>query len=239
MSDRFLNKVVVVAGGTGALGQAVTQAFLAESAKIVVTYRRPDEFEDLRKAAGNSALSLSGLSLDVTDDAATEAAVQRIAAEHDRLDILVNAVGGYAGGAPLWSTAPAVLDRMLALNLRSIFSLCRAVVPVMLNQQSGSIVNIASRAALDPPAGLAGYAASKAAAIAMIDSLAMDLKNSGVRVNSVIPSIFDTPENRKAMPNADFAKWPKPENISKVLLFLCSDDAKLIRGATIPVYGDT
>lgn len=239
MSDRFLNKVVVVAGGTGALGQAVTQAFLAESAKIVVTYRRPDEFEDLRKAAGNSALSLSGLSLDVTDDAATEAAVQRIAAEHDRLDILVNAVGGYAGGAPLWSTAPAVLDRMLALNLRSIFSLCRAVVPVMLNQQSGSIVNIASRAALDPPAGLAGYAASKAAAIAMIDSLAMDLKNSGVRVNSVIPSIFDTPENRKAMPNADFAKWPKPEDIAKVLLFLCSDDAKLIRGATIPVYGDT
>ena len=128
---------------------------------------------------------------------------------------------------------------MLALNLRSGFVLCRAIVPLMLQQGSGSIVNIASRAAFDHAAGAAAYVASKAAAVAMFDSLAADLRGKGVRVNSVIPGIIDTDANRKAMPSADFSKWPQPEDIAKVILFLCSDDAKLIHGASVPVYGDT
>jgi NAD(P)-dependent dehydrogenase (short-subunit alcohol dehydrogenase family) len=99
-------------------------------------------------------------------------------------------------------------------------------------------VNVASRAAVDHEAGAAAYAASKAAAVAMIDSLAADLRGRGVRVNSILPSIIDTEINRKAMPGADFAKWPKPEDIAKVILFLCSDDAKVIHGAAIPVYGN-
>lgn len=239
MPERFLNKVVIVAGGTGALGQAVSLAFLAESARVLVTYRHLQEFEELQKAAGTSAPSLIGLQLDVTDEAATEAFVQEVATKYHQIDVLVNTVGGYAGGTPLWSTAPAVLDRMLALNLRSVFTLCRTIAPVMLHQRAGCMVNIASRAALDPPAGLAAYSATKAAAIAMIDSLAEDLKGSGVRVNSVIPSIIDTAANRKAMPDANFSRWPKPEDIAKVILFLCSDDAKLIHGASVPVYGDT
>jgi NAD(P)-dependent dehydrogenase (short-subunit alcohol dehydrogenase family) len=109
----------------------------------------------------------------------------------------------------------------------------------MLKQAGGAIVNVASKAALDHEAGAAAYAASKAAAVAMMDSLAADLKGSGVRVNSVLPSIIDTDANRKAMPSADFAKWPKPEDIARVILFLCSDDAKVIHGAAIPVYGNT
>ena len=100
-------------------------------------------------------------------------------------------------------------------------------------------MNIASKAAVDHAAGAAAYAASKAAAVAMIDSLAADLKGTGVRANSILPSIIDTEVNRRAMPNADFSQWPKPEDIARVVLFLCSDDAKLIHGAAIPVYGDT
>ena len=100
-------------------------------------------------------------------------------------------------------------------------------------------MNVASRAAVDHAAGAAAYAASKAAAVAMIDSLAADLKGTGVRANSVLPSIIDTEANRKAMPKADFAKWPKPEDIARVILFLCSDDARVIHGAAIPVYGDS
>jgi NAD(P)-dependent dehydrogenase (short-subunit alcohol dehydrogenase family) len=126
---------------------------------------------------------------------------------------------------------------MLALNLRAGYVLSRAVVPAMLRQKTGSIVNVASKAAVEHAAGAAAYAASKAAALAMIDSLAEDLRGTGVRANSVLPSIIDTPANRGAMPGADFAKWPKPEEIAKVILFLCSDDAKLIHGAAIPVYG--
>jgi NAD(P)-dependent dehydrogenase (short-subunit alcohol dehydrogenase family) len=117
--------------------------------------------------------------------------------------------------------------------------LARAAARVMVKQGSGAIVNVASKAAVDHAAGAAAYAASKAAAVAMIDSLAADLKGTGVRANSILPSIIDTPANRKAMPKANFATWPKPEEIARVILFLCSDGAKLIQGASVPVYGDS
>jgi NAD(P)-dependent dehydrogenase (short-subunit alcohol dehydrogenase family) len=128
---------------------------------------------------------------------------------------------------------------MLDLNLRSGYALARAVVPAMLKQGEGAIVNIAAKAALDPPARSAAYAASKAAAVVMMHSLDADLRGTAVRVNSVLPGIIDTEPNRTAMPNADFTKWPKPADIARVVLFLCSEDSKLIRGASIPVYGDS
>lgn len=239
MADRFKDKVVLVAGGTGALGRAVSLAFLAEGARVAVTYRQAKEFEGLRATAGESASALTGHVLDVTDTAATEALAKKIVAEQGRIDVLVNAVGAYAGGTALWETPPEVFERMLALNLGSGFALTRAVVPAMLRQKSGAVVNVASKAAFDHGAGAAAYAASKAAAVAMIDSLAADVKGKGVRVNSVIPSIFDTEENRKAMPGADFAQWPKPEEIARVVLFLSSDEARLVHGASVPVYGET
>jgi NAD(P)-dependent dehydrogenase (short-subunit alcohol dehydrogenase family) len=128
---------------------------------------------------------------------------------------------------------------MMALNLRSGYALARAAARTMLKQGRGAIVNVAAKAAFDHAAGAAAYAASKAAALAMMDSLAADLKGSGVRVNSILPSIIDTAANRKAMPNANFAKWPKPEEIARVILFLCSDEAKVVQGAAVPVYGDS
>ncbi|MGA7317970.1 MAG: SDR family oxidoreductase, partial [Silvibacterium sp.] len=109
----------------------------------------------------------------------------------------------------------------------------------MLKQKSGAIVNVAAKAAFDHAGGASAYAASKAAALAMIDSLAADAKGNGVRVNSILPSIIDTPANRKAMPEANFATWPNPEDIARVILFLCSDAARVIHGAAIPVYGDS
>lgn len=155
------------------------------------------------------------------------------------MDALVNTVGGYVGGVKLWELEPAMFDRMLALNLRSGFALSRAVVPAMLKQGSGAIVNVAAKAAFDHAAGAAAYAASKAAAVAMMDALAADLKGTGVRVNSILPSIIDTQANRKAMPTANFVHWPKPEDIARVILFLCSDDARVVHGAAVPVYGNS
>lgn len=235
----FSGKVVLVAGGTGGLGRAVSLAFLREGAQAIVTYQNDREFADLKNAAGANASRLAGHKTDVTDEGAVRQLFEGIGAEHGRLDALVNTVGGYAGGQNLWEVESAVLDRMLALNLRSGFVLSRAAAKMMLGQGSGSIINIASKAALDHGAGSAAYAASKAAAVAMMDSLAADLKGSGVRVNSILPSIFDTEANRKAMPDADFAKWPKPEDIARVILFLASEDARVIHGASIPVYGDS
>ena len=239
MAAGFSNKLALVAGGTGGLGRAVSLAFLQEGASVAVTFRRQEEFDALKESAGPQASSLTGHEVDVTNDAAVEKMVEVILARQKRLDILVNTVGGYKAGMKLWEQDPKVLDQMLGLNLRSGYALARAVVPAMLRRGEGAIVNIAARAALDPPAGAAAYAASKAAAIAMMNSLAADLKGTRVRVNSVLPSIFDTEANRKAMPNADFAKWPKPADIARVILFLCSDDARLVRGASIPVYGES
>jgi NAD(P)-dependent dehydrogenase (short-subunit alcohol dehydrogenase family) len=233
------SKVALVAGGTGGLGRAVSLAFVAQDYKVAVTYRRQKEWDALQIAAGANKQNLEGFSVDVTDQTAVTELVANLVGEHRRLDALVNTVGAYAGGVNLWELDARVFDQMLALNLRSGFTLSRAVVPVMLKQRNGSIVNVAAKAALDHAAGASAYAASKAAAVALMDSLAADLKGTGVRVNSILPSIIDTEANRKAMPKSDFAKWPKPEDIARVILFLCSDDAKVIQGAAIPVFGDS
>ena len=238
MSDRFGGQVVVVAGGTGGLGRAVSLAFLDEGAAVIVTYRAQGEFDALVQEAGANASRLEGQRVDVTDEAETRGLVEAVVGRHGRLDALINTVGGYNGGAKVWDQDASVLDRMLALNLRSGYALSRAVVPAMLKQGHGSFVNIAAKAGVEHPAGAAAYAASKAAALALMDSLAAEVVGTGVRVNSVLPSIIDTTANRKAMPKADFAKWPKPEAIARVIVFLCTEDAKVIHGASIPVYGD-
>jgi NAD(P)-dependent dehydrogenase (short-subunit alcohol dehydrogenase family) len=235
LSERYSGQVALVAGGTGGLGRAVSVAFLEEGATVVVTYRKQNEFEDLRRAAAAHASRLEGYGIDVTNDAAVHQMISSVVAKHGRLDAMTNAVGGYAAGSKLWETEPAILDQMLSLNLYSGYVLSRSAVPAMLKQGHGAIVNVASTAAINHAASAAAYAASKAAAVAMVDSLAADLKGTGIRANSILPSIIDTEANRRAMPEADFAKWPKPQDIAQVILFLCSDDAKLIHGAAIPV----
>jgi NAD(P)-dependent dehydrogenase (short-subunit alcohol dehydrogenase family) len=135
----------------------------------------------------------------------------------------------------LWESDTLLLDRMLTLNLRSGFVLSRAAVKVMLKRNSGAIVNVSAQAGITHPAGLGAYAASKAAAIAMMNSLAADLKGTGIRVNTILPSVIDTEANRKAMPNADFSAWTKPEDIARVILFLAGHDGLAVHGAAIPV----
>jgi NAD(P)-dependent dehydrogenase (short-subunit alcohol dehydrogenase family) len=235
MSERFSGQLALVAGGTGGLGRAVSVAFLEEGATVAVTYRRQDEFDALHHVAGANAWRLEGHRVDVTNEDAVHQLITAVVAKHGRLDAMTNAVGGYAAGLKLWETEGKILDQMLSLNLFSGYVLSRAVVPAMLKQGHGVIVNVASTAAVDHAASSAAYAASKAAAVAMIDSLAADLKGTGVRVNSILPSIIDTEANRKAMPNADYAKWPKPQDIARVILFLCSDGANAVHGAAIPV----
>jgi NAD(P)-dependent dehydrogenase (short-subunit alcohol dehydrogenase family) len=234
----FHDKIVLVTGGTGGLGREVTMAFLEAGATVVVTYQVAEEFAAVVAAAQRiGAAPPTGVSVDVTDAQAVEKFIAETVAKHGRLDILVNTVGGYAGGTNLWEVDPRTYDKMLQLNLKAGFVLARAVVPQMIKQNRGWIVNIASKAAFDHAAGGALYAASKAAALALMDSLAADVKPFNINVNTVVPSIIDTAANRKAMPGADFSKWPKPEEIARVILFLCSEEARVIHGAAIPVYG--
>ena len=238
MSSDFSDKVVLVAGGTGGLGQAVSLAFLEEGAQVAVTWRHESEFQSLKDLAANHAIRLSGFNVDVTDPVQTADLVDHIVSRSNQLDVLVNTVGGYAGGTPLWALEPEVFARMIDLNLRATYALAKSAVPPMLARKSGSVVNIASKAAWDHAAGASAYTSTKAAAVALIDSLAADLIGTGVRANSILPSIIDTEANRKAMPNADFSKWPKAEDIAEVVLFLASDRARVIHGAAIPVFGN-
>ena len=235
MKIDFAGKVALVVGGTGGLGRAVSLAFLDEGAKVVVPYRSEKEFAELRRAAAGRESQLIGRVVDVLD----EAAIAKLVDEIGRIDVLVNTVGGYVGGVELWKIAPADFDRMLNLNLRTGYLLARAVVPGMLKRGSGAVVNVSAKAAQDYGAGASAYAASKAASLALMDSLAAETRGKGVRVNSVLPSIIDTKANREAMPDAKFDTWPKPEDIAKVILFLASDAAKVVHGAAVTVYGDT
>lgn len=237
MQINFAGKTVLVAGGTGGLGKSVSLAFLSEGAKVIVTYRNKQELTDLQTAAGSQTAQLEGIEADVTQSSAIAAVVEGIVGRHGALDVVVNTVGAYAGGVKLWELEPAVFERMLDLNLRSGFVLAQAAIPAMLKQGSGAVINVAAKAAFDHAAGASAYAASKAAAVALMDCLAADLKGTGVRVNTILPSIIDTVVNRKAMPDADFAKWPKPEEIVRVILFLAGDGAKVVHGASLPVYG--
>src|SRR5271154_3019828 len=143
MAERFASKIVLIAGGTGGLGRAVSLAFLGERARVIVTYQREDEFIALKNASGALASSLEGHQVDATDEAAVRQLVAKLLADRGRLDVLVNAVGGYAGGTPLWEIDSKVFEKMLALNLRAMFVLSRVVVPVMLKQGNGAILNVA------------------------------------------------------------------------------------------------
>jgi NAD(P)-dependent dehydrogenase (short-subunit alcohol dehydrogenase family) len=238
MNVNISSKVVLIAGGTGGLGRSVSLAFLAEGAKVIVTYRRIEQFEALKRSAERQAERLEGKRVDATDEQSVTILVEEIMKKYGRLDAVINTVGGYAGGLKLWETESKVFNNMLDLNLRSGFALARAAMPSMLGQGSGAFINIGAKAAVDHAAGAAAYAASKAAAVAMMDCLAADAQGTGVRVNSILPSIIDTEANRKAMPEAPFDKWPKAEEIAQVILFLVSDAASVIHGASLPVYGN-
>lgn len=236
---RFRDKVALIAGGTGALGAAVSAAFAREGARVIVTYRRQTEFDAFISQSKGSGHTVTGVVMDATDAGGVGRMLEGILANGGALDILVNTIGGYHGGKRVWEEDLASYEQMMSLNLKAGFVLARAVIPAMIRQGRGWIVNVASRAAYGQSPGAALYAASKAGARALFDSLAAEVKSYSISVNSVVPSIFDTPANREAMPGADYASWPKPEEIADVILFLCSQQARVIHGAAIPVYGRT
>lgn len=229
------NRVIVIAGATGALGQAVTRRFHQDGAIVLALYRDQVQFDALASSVSESAGRLEGHRVDVTDLAATRSLMDDAVRRLGAIEALVNTVGGYSGGVPVWELDRPSLDHMLSLNLFSLHSLCAAAVPHMLKAGRGAIVNVSSKAALVPPKGASAYAATKAAALAMMQSLDAELRGTGVRGNSVVPNIIDTDANRRTMPKADTSQWTDPADIAETIRFLCSDDARAVHGAAIPV----
>ncbi|HID50465.1 MAG TPA: SDR family oxidoreductase [Anaerolineae bacterium] len=232
----FTKQVVIITGATGNVGQAAAHAFRERGARLVLAGRSWQKLEatfpDLA-AAGECLFVVA----DVTDAESVEALAGAAVGEYDRIDVLCNIAGGFQMGPPLHETSLKTWDFMLNLNAKSVFLTSRAVVPIMLEQGRGKIVNISSRAGLVGRPYMAPYSAAKSAVIRLTESLAAELKDQGINVNCLLPDTIDTPQNRQAMPNADFSKWVTPQAIADVILFLASSEANPIHGALLPVYG--
>ncbi|HEY2968819.1 MAG TPA: SDR family NAD(P)-dependent oxidoreductase [Casimicrobiaceae bacterium] len=230
----FANQTVLVTGAAGNLGRAVADAFFERGTNLVLIGRR---LEDLTKAYGSAnarrLLAPANLLDQVEVDAAVKSAIERFG----RIDVLCNIAGGFQMGAPVHETPDELWQSMLDLNARSVITMARAVVPPMLAAASGKIVNVAAMVALAGKAGMGAYGASKSATIRLTETMAAELRDKGINVNCVMPSIIDTPQNRAAMPDADPGRWVTPAAVADVILFLASDAARAIHGAAVPVIG--
>jgi len=233
----FTDRVVAVTGAAGNLGMAVAKAFAAAGAKIAFVDRTPERLPKLLPVLTGSPDHFIAPPTDVTDAGSVAAMVAEVHKHFGRIDALVNTAGGYRAGTPLHETPLSDWDFMLNLNARSVFVMCQGVIPKMIEQGYGKIINTSSRAALAGDPGHAAYSVSKTAVVRLTESMAGELKHAGINVNCVLPGMIDTPQNRAAMPSADFSKWVSPEAIADVILFLASDAARAINGAAIPVYG--
>jgi NAD(P)-dependent dehydrogenase (short-subunit alcohol dehydrogenase family) len=231
------DRVILISGAAGALGSAVTREFARAEARLALTDRSEERLERLVEEIDLSAERVFATVADVTQADSVEELLAAVMAHFGRVDVLLNTVGGWAGGAPVGETAIEEWERMLTLNLRSAFLLSRAVLPGMLEAGWGRIVHVSSKTAVAPRARQSGYAVSKMGLIALTEVIAAEVKGSGVTANVILPSIIDTPANRKAMPKADPRKWVEPEQIGATMRFLCSDAAASINGARIPIYG--
>lgn len=220
-------KVVVVTGAFGVLGVAVTERARALGARPVAV--------DYASAPANlrtDPMVIGGVDLSKRD--AAEDAMRRAAEAAGRIDALLNIAGGFTWSS-LQDSDEATWERMQAINVRTAVNASRAALPHLI-ASNGAIVNVGSASALKAGAGFGPYAAAKTGVHKLTESLAEEMKGR-VRVNAVLPSVLDTPQNRKDMPKADPSKWVQPDDLAKVMLFLASDDARAITGALVPVTG--
>ena len=236
---RLTGRVALIAGGTGGLGEPVTRAFLGAGATVIVSSssERHDLAARLESESGVPTGRLSALKADATQEEQVERLVQIVLDRYGRLDIAVNLIGGWSAGQPVTETPVDTWDTMLNLNLRTAVLIGKYAARPMVRQQWGRIIHTSSRAARSGRRNAAAYAVAKNAVVALTEIQAEELRDDNVTVNAILPSIIDTPANRHGMPDADFTRWPKADDIARILLFLASDDAQLISGAAIPVYG--
>jgi NAD(P)-dependent dehydrogenase (short-subunit alcohol dehydrogenase family) len=230
-------RVVLITGAAGHLGAAVTRRFAADGARLALAERKLEKMQTLIRELHLKDDDALAFAADLTKADEVKAWAQAVQARWGRADVLVNVAGGYKAGTPVHELDEADWDFMLNLNARAAFLACRAVVPLMLAQGGGKIINVSARAGLAGAKHSAAYAASKAAILRLTESLSAELRDQNINVNAVLPSIIDTPPNRAAMPKADPAKWVAPDDLASVIVFLASDAARAIHGALIPVYG--
>ena len=231
MSQSLLDKRVVVTGGFGALGSALGKYLLAQGARVILLDRSEVPADLL---ATQNLLCLGGIDLTSAESAA--GAFEQAAAHWGGIDGLVNVAGGFS-----WETLEGgslnTWDRLYQMNVRTAVVSAQSALAYLLRSGAGRIVNIGALASVKAAAGMGAYAASKAGVARLTEALAEELKDRGVTVNAVLPSIIDTLANRADMPDADSSRWVTPQALSGVVAFLLSDEAAAMTGALLPVSG--
>ena len=230
----FENKVVLVTGAAGNLGQAVAKKFAVAGASLVLL--------DIDKKALDAVYAAQiqpylAVSVDLLDRDSVGAAVQAAIGKFQRIDVLANIAGGFRMGNPVHETPADIWRLMIELNAGTVMNMAHAVVPHMLAAGGGRIINIAATAGLGGRADMGAYSASKSAVIRLTESMAAELREKGINVNCLMPTIIDTPANRADMPKADPTRWVAPEALADVVMFLASEAARAVHGAAIPVAG--
>ena len=230
----FNGQTVMVTGAAGTLGHAVAETFFARGANLVLVGRRR---EQLAAAFGDEGERRLFVAADLLDVGQVETAVAAAIGRFDRLDVLCNIAGGFRMGAPVHETSDTDWNFLFDINLRTVLQTAHAVVPRMLAAGGGRIVNVGAFAAGKGAARMGAYVASKAAVIRLTESMAAELREQGINVNCVLPTIIDTPDNRAAMPDADPSRWVAPRDLAEVIAFLASEAARAVHGAAVPVTG--
>src|SRR6266550_436270 len=231
------NKITIITGAVGNLGAATARRFQQAGAKTVLVDRSPDRVREAFKDIADSPDHLFAGGIDLSDAASLGTLMGQTVGKFGRVDALVNTVGAFRGGKPVHEADLADWDFLFNVNVRTTLLCCRAVIPQMLRQGRGTIVNVASRDGLSGSAGYAAYSGSKSAVLRLTESLAAELKLSNINVNCIMPGTIDTPQNRAAVPNGEFSKWVEPAAIAEVILFLASDASRAVNGAALPVFG--
>jgi len=230
----FKGKTVLITGAAGNLGRAVASAFGHRGARLVLVDISAERLDATYPGEQDKRLKCA---VDLLRPEAVADAVATARKRFGAIDVVAALAGGFHMGEPVHELPAAAWERMLDLNARTLLNTVGAVVPGMLGHGGGKIVTVGANAARQGMAEMGAYIAAKSAVIRLTESLSAELRGRGINVNCVMPSIIDTPENRGAMPDADPANWVAPEKLANVILFLASDEASAIHGASVPVVG--
>lgn len=229
------NQFVLITGATGALGQACVETFAKANAKLILSSRSAEKLEQLAEQYGEQvALTLA---CDLSQMQNVQQLFKDIIQHTGRIDAVLNVAGGFSMGTPVHELSDSDFNAMFDMNFKAVMHTCKAAIPSMLKQGNGRIINVSARAAEQGKANMAPYCISKSAVVTLSECLAAEHKMSNITVNSILPGTIDTPTNRADMPNADFSDWVPCADIAATMAFLCSDQAKSISGASIPIYG--
>ena len=236
--SEFTDKVILITGAAGNLGQAVAQAFASQGAHLALLDLNTEGLRHTAETCRGQA-SAKTFATNLLDPTSVDSAIAAVIEELGQVDVLANIAGGFTMGPLLQDTNDKDWDFMMNLNVRSVFHTCRRVIPEMLNSGGGKIINVSARAAEQGKGRMGPYCASKAAVLTLTESLAAENKYDNINVNCILPGTIDTPQNREAMPEADFNRWVPPAALADVVVFLASKAARCVTGAAVPVYGQS